>query len=602
MLLSAGQLVCLLAAFGATVPVAGFLPLSVSSRASHASTCKVSMSANYDVDVAVIGGGPAGMVISWLLQEQQNCKVAIVDPNGDKASTWYPNYGEWQDEWQALTTRMKLPELRDCTTTEWEITDTFFGGSNDVPMETRDTLPRAYVRVDRVKLQALLKERYKKAEGIIIPSKLSATRIAPNLFDKNLAHDGEGSTLTLEDGSSLRCKVVIDATGLESRLVGKEQPYYARGVDKEIPTGFQIAYGFLARVDSLGPYNAKAMTLFDYRTDHFDGDEVWKKDAMDRPTFMYVMPLSENADGTFNVFWEETSLVGKGDRRLSFQECKKRGLRRLEYHGVKVLEVEEEEFCYIPMGGELPDSSQRVIGFGGAANMVHPSTGYHACRMMAASTDLAEAVGQGLRQNHPPDRISAAAYASMWSRKTRGQRDFQAYGGDFLMRQPVSSLRGFFTAFFAIDQAVWSGFLAGWPGLPNNQYHESWNARLQFALSMFLKMPNDTRLAMMLYAVQYTVQFGPNTLLRSLLPPILLGAGPPEPTWRAPTPAGEVGDPGAKEEARRMMRSFASTPAPAPVVVSEGENAPAPQAEGEKAPAPAEGELVGAASYPAPFQ
>jgi lycopene beta-cyclase len=40
-----------------------------------------------------------------------------------------------------------------------------------------------------------------------------------------------------------------------------------------------------------------------------------------------------------------------------------------------VLEVEDEEYCYIPMGGELPDPSQRVVAFGGAANMVHPSTG-----------------------------------------------------------------------------------------------------------------------------------------------------------------------------------------------------------------------------------
>ena len=43
--------------------------------------------------------------------------------------------------------------------------------------------------------------------------------------------------------------------------------------------------------------------------------------------------------------------------------------------GMKVLGVEEEEYCYIPMGGELPDLSQRVLGFGGAANMVHPATG-----------------------------------------------------------------------------------------------------------------------------------------------------------------------------------------------------------------------------------
>jgi hypothetical protein len=31
------------------------------------------------------------------------------------------------------------------------------------------------------------------------------------------------------------------------------------------------------------------------------------------------------------------------------------------------------------------------------------------------------------------------------------------------MQQPVESLRGFFSAFFAVDQAVWAGFLAGNP-------------------------------------------------------------------------------------------------------------------------------------------
>ena len=43
--------------------------------------------------------------------------------------------------------------------------------------------------------------------------------------------------------------------------------------------------------------------------------------------------------------------------------------------GITVLGVEEEEYCYIPMGGELPDLTQRILGFGGAANMVHPATG-----------------------------------------------------------------------------------------------------------------------------------------------------------------------------------------------------------------------------------
>jgi len=40
----------------------------------------------------------------------------------------------------------------------------------------------------------------------------------------------------------------------------------------------------------------------------------------------------------------------------------------------------QEEYCYIPMGGELPDRTQRVIAFAGAANTVHPSTGYASTR------------------------------------------------------------------------------------------------------------------------------------------------------------------------------------------------------------------------------
>lgn len=37
--------------------------------------------------------------------------------------------------------------------------------------------------------------------------------------------------------------------------------------------------------------------------------------------------------------------------------------------------IEEEEYCLIPMGGVLPTHPQRVLGIGGTAGMVHPSTG-----------------------------------------------------------------------------------------------------------------------------------------------------------------------------------------------------------------------------------
>ena len=239
---------------------------------------------HYDVDVCVLGGGIGGSTISWLLQERENCTVALVDPKVDQVGVWYPNYGEWRDEWHALSDRLNFPELKACTTTEWEVTDCFFGGSYDMPTEEKTILDRPYVRVDRIKLQKLYRDKFFAASGIQIPSKLSSQRIAPNLFDQGLVHDAKGTTLSLDNGSTLRCKVVVDATGLESKLVGKETPMLARGSVHTIPTGFQIAYGFIATVNSLGPYNYSAMTLFDYRTDHFDYDPKWLAEAIDKPT------------------------------------------------------------------------------------------------------------------------------------------------------------------------------------------------------------------------------------------------------------------------------------------------------------------------------
>lgn len=146
---------------------------------------------------------------------------------------------------------------------------------------------------------------------------------------------------------------------------------------------------------------------------------------------MYVMPLGKNDDGTYRIFWEETSLVGKGKRRLSFAECKARAMQRLAFYNITVSKVEEEEYCYIPMGGELPDLKQRIIAFGGAANMVHPATGYHVCRMLAASTDLASSIASSLAASaapsskYNPDKLAIHAYQSMWGPRNRLQRDFQ---------------------------------------------------------------------------------------------------------------------------------------------------------------------------------
>ena len=109
-----------------------------------------------------------------------------------------------------------------------------------------------------------------------------------------------------------------------------------------------------------------------------------------------------------------------------------------------------------------------------------------------------------------------------------------------------------------MDTDAWGGFLAGWPGLPGNEYHDKWDARVTFALKLFLEMPNDVKVAMMLYAIKYTLEYGPGTLLRSLTPDFLFGSGPMDELW-SDTESGEVGDISAKNEAREYIRSFEKT-------------------------------------------
>mmetsp|Transcript_63572 Transcript_63572/g.175318 ORF Transcript_63572/g.175318 Transcript_63572/m.175318 type:complete len:511 (-) Transcript_63572:915-2447(-) len=436
---------------------------NVASAASR----RVTPTAAYDheVDVAVVGGGPAGYAMAALMSSAHGASVALVDPNPE--GCWPNNYGEWREEWQRLSERLGMPELMDCVTREWEITDTFFGGSFGAPWDERTRLNRAYVQVDRQALKELLSNKIATSGRCeVISAKLNAKLVASNIFDNGIVHDSVGSTLTLSTGATVRAKVVLDATGFESKLVAREAKEVS-GNWEELEPGYQIAYGFACELeDGLGPYDANAMTLFDYRTDHFDEGSTLLADAENRPTFVYVMPQGEQANGRQKAFFEETSLVGRGERRLGFAECKKRLDLRLKHLGVKVVPgtIEEEEFCYIPMGGALPDLTQRVVAVGGAAATVHPSTGYQLCRMLASSTDIAAALSQELAApSFSPDCAAAAAYRSIWSPSLRLQRDFQVYGGEFLMAQPVEKLRGFFSAFFKLDTILWGGFLAGWP-------------------------------------------------------------------------------------------------------------------------------------------
>jgi lycopene beta-cyclase len=200
------------------------------------------------------------------------------------------------------------------------------------------------------------------------------------------------------------------------------------------------------------------------------------------------------------------------------------------------------------MGGALPVRDQRVMGIGGSAAMVHPSTGYHLCRCLMGATAMAAAIRKEMSQPKPNlDKVAASAYHALWTPENIRQRNFAVFGGEFLMKQNVKGLRGFFDGFFKLPLPLWGGFLAGWPGLPYNDKHESWLARLWFGLSFIVRIPLPVAVDMAASIAAYCVSEGV-PLPQSVTP--LLG----EPnSYEYKRNNDNVGDVAVKAEARKMI-------------------------------------------------
>jgi lycopene beta-cyclase len=125
------------------------------------------------------------------------------------------------------------------------------------------------------------------------------------------------------------------------------------------------------------------------------------------------------------------------------------------------------------------------------------------------ATDAANAIKKELATTNPNvDRAVASAYHALWSPENMRQRNFASFGGEFLMKQDVVGLRGFFEGFFRLPLGLWGGFLAGWPGLANNENHESWLKRMWFGLTFIIKLPLPVGLDMAANIVQYSISEG----------------------------------------------------------------------------------------------
>eukprot|EP00186_Timspurckia_oligopyrenoides_P002751 CAMPEP_0182443574 /NCGR_PEP_ID=MMETSP1172-20130603/2278_1 /TAXON_ID=708627 /ORGANISM="Timspurckia oligopyrenoides, Strain CCMP3278" /LENGTH=498 /DNA_ID=CAMNT_0024638903 /DNA_START=179 /DNA_END=1675 /DNA_ORIENTATION=- len=402
-------------------------------------------------DVIIIGSGPAGSSLGAELSKQNaSLSVLIIDPVLDRR--WPANYGVWMHEFE------KTGYSKDVAI-EWPKTSVFMKDGNE-----KLCFDLTYARIDRDRLKKSLFEDCSSAGYQFLQASV-------DFIDESDVNKTSVNIKT-NDGTHhhLSSRLVIDATGHNLK--------FAKFQTEHEP-GYQAAYGIECEVSEHN-FPLDEMVLMDYRSEHMKGSASEIEEAENTPLFLYVMPLSPT-----RIFLEETSLIASP--AVSFEYLKKQLYKRLHYMNVQVKNVEEEEFCLIPMGGSMPRLDQRIVAFGGAAGFVHPSTGYSVTRTMNQARLTAPFISKTL-QDHgagPVDELSTKIWNHIWSPTRIRQRDFLVFGGDVLQKLKLSPLREFFCAFFALDVKLWSEFLAF--GLLQPQ------ERLVYGLQVFFNTSNRVR-------------------------------------------------------------------------------------------------------------
>ncbi|MBW4530813.1 MAG: lycopene cyclase family protein [Aphanothece saxicola GSE-SYN-MK-01-06B] len=402
-------------------------------------------------DVLVLGGGPAALCIAAALADE-GLQVALLAPQ-DPRAPWPNTYGIWGDEVDALGLGHLLEH-------RWSDTVSYFGAGDPDPAAAANR-PTAHGRDYGLFNREALQQHWLEACG------RGGVELLQGLATGCQA-DGALSVVAGADGSRWQARLVVDATG--------HQPVLVRRPDRG-PVAGQSAYGVVGRF-SAPPVQSDQFVLMDYRCDHLSEAE-----RAEPPTFLYAMDL-----GGGRFFVEETSLALAPP--VPFDVLQQRLHRRLAQRGVAVLEVEHEEFCLFPMNLPLPDLQQPVLGFGGAAAMVHPASGYMVGALLRRAPAVASAVAVAMADAAAPSALLArAGWQALWPPALRSKHALYQFGLGKLMGFSEAQLRQFFASFFRLSGPQWSGFLANTLGVPE---------LLAAMLRLFVLSPWDVRAGLLL--------------------------------------------------------------------------------------------------------